>query len=232
MNEAGITTIFWDMDNTLLDFEYSMRKALQVCFETFGERLTEEMLAGYERINSTWWKRLELGQVTKKQLLNGRFVDFFAAYGLEHMDPEAFRKQFQIELGRHYSYIDHSLEVCRSLHGKVKQYVVTNGVLETQTSKIKLAGFWDLMDDIFISEVAGYEKPRKEFFQYCMERIEETDPDKILIVGDSLSSDIKGGNNAGIRTCWFNPTGKKCTEELRIDYEIISLQQIYEVIYG
>lgn len=232
MKNRRFTTILWDVDNTLLDFEYSMTKAMHACFQAFGEELTQEMLARYEQINDSWWKRLERGEVTKKQLLNGRFLDFFGEYRISHMDVDEFRTMFQTELGRHYSYMENSLEICGRLQGSVKQYIVTNGVLATQTSKIRASGFWEFMDGIFISEVIGYEKPRIEFFDQCLSRIDEKDKNKILIVGDSLSSDIKGGNNAGIKTCWYNPSGKKAGENYHIDYEMNSLQQIFEIIYG
>ncbi len=232
MNNKKITTILWDNDNTLMDFEYSMHKALRACFEAFGLAINEKIIARYEEINSSYWKRLERGEVTKERLLDGRFLDLFGELGYE-VNVSEFRKLFQVELGSYYSYLDHSIDICKKLHGQVKQYIVTNGVEETQIRKIKAAGFYDLMEEIFISGVIGYEKPRKEFFEYCLDKIEEKDPEKILIVGDSLTSDIAGGNNAGIRTCWYNPKEKKAGEEYHIDYEINHLAQIFEVLaYG
>ena len=232
MTNKQITTILWDNDNTLMDFEYSMHKALYACFESFELEINEDIISRYEEINADYWKRLERGEITKSQLLNGRFADLFKELEYE-ADVTEFRKMFQVELGSYYSYLDNSIDICRMLHGKVKQYIVTNGVEETQIRKIKAAGFYDLMEEVFISGVVGYEKPRKEFFEYCLERIDEKDPEKILIVGDSLTSDIAGGNHAGIRTCWYNPKEKKAGEEYHIDFEINHLAQIYEVLaYG
>ena len=222
--------ILWDNDNTLMDFEYSMHKALTSSFEEFGLEINSEIIGRYEEINTQYWKRLERGEVTKKELLNGRFIDLFKELGYE-VDVETFRKFFQAELGSYYAYLDNSLEICKKLHGKVAQYIVTNGVEETQMKKIKASGFFDLMEDIFISGVIGYEKPRKEFFDYCLDRI-GVEPEQILIVGDSLTSDIAGGNQAGIHTCWYNPKGNKADDHYRIDYEINNLEQIFEVIYG
>jgi len=224
------TAILWDNDNTLMDFEYSMHKALTASFDAFGLVITEAIIVRYEEINNSYWKRLEQGEITKQELLDGRFKDLFLELGYE-VDVAAFRKRFQVELGSYYAYLDHSLEICQELYGKVKQYIVTNGVEETQIKKIKAAGFDALMEDVFISGVIGYEKPRKEFFDYCLEKIGDA-PEKILIVGDSLTSDIAGGNRAGIKTCWYNPSGKKAGNEYRIDYEIRNLQQIFEVLYG
>lgn len=225
------TTILWDNDNTLMDFEYSLHKALHATFEAFGLFIDEQIIARYEVINSDYWKRLERGEVTKQQLLDGRFVDLFTELGYE-VDVAAFRKMFQVELGSYFMYLDNSLEICKQLHGKVKQYIVTNGVRETQIKKITAAGLFDLMEEIFISGDIGYEKPRKEFFDRCLEKIEEKDLQKILIVGDSLTSDIAGGNNAGIKTCWYNPKKKTADSKYVIDYEIQNLDQIFEVIYG
>ena len=229
MGQSRFTTILWDNDNTLMDFEYSMHKALKASFQAYGLPINDQIIARYEVINTDYWKRLEKGLVTKEQLLDGRFKDLFAELGYV-VDVKEFRKLFQVELGSYYAYLDDSLEICKSLSGKVKQYIVTNGVEETQIRKIKAAGFYDLMEEIFISGVVGYEKPRKEYFMYCLDKIEEKDLSKILIVGDSLTSDIAGGNNAGIKTCWYNPKNKKAGCEYHIDYEIHSLAEIYDVL--
>jgi len=230
MDMLKYTTILWDNDNTLMDFEYSMQMALKSSFDAFGLEITEEIIRRYEQINNSYWKRLERREITKAELLNGRFFDLFQEIGVS-IDVEAFRRFFQIELGSYYSYLDDSLEICRQLKGKVKQYIVTNGVLETQMKKIKAAGFMDLMEDIFVSEVIGFEKPQKEYFDGCLSKISEKNLNKILIVGDSLTSDIAGGNAAGIKTCWYNPSGKKAGDVYKIDYEIRDLHQIFDVIY-
>ena len=128
--------ILWDNDNTLMDFEYSMHKALSASFEAFGLEITDAIIARYEEINTSYWKRLERGEVTKQELLDGRFKDLFFELGYE-VDVAAFRKLFQVELGSYYAYLDNSIEICRQLHGRVKQYIVTNGVEETQIKKIK-----------------------------------------------------------------------------------------------
>lgn len=225
-----ITTILWDVDNTLLDFNYSMRNSLKQCFRTVGVKVTEQMIDRYAEINEGWWERLERGEVTKKQLLNGRFTDFFEEYGFEQIDVEKFRMEYQRNLGNIYSYMDDSLTICKALQTKFKQYVVTNGVAGTQRSKLGLSGFVDVMEDMFISEEVGHNKPDKEFFEYCLEHVEEKDPERILIVGDSLTSDIKGGNSVGIRTCWYNPSEKPLQDGFAVDYEISDLHQIYDIL--
>lgn len=229
-NRQTITTLLWDVDGTLLDFDYSMRCSLRKCFHTIGQPITEEMIQCYSRINDGYWKRLERGEITKAELLVGRFRDFFAEYGLTGIDEKAFLKEFQEGLGNNYAFVDDALTLVKSLQGQYRQYVVTNGVEATQMNKLKLSGLSEVMDGIFISETIGCAKPHRAFFEHCLEHLEEKDPQRILIVGDSMTSDILGGIRAGIRTCWYNPGEKPNTYDYKADYEITVLQQLYEVL--
>ncbi len=229
-SKTDFTTLLWDVDGTLLDFDYSMRGALRKCFFTAGIPLTEEMIQCYSQINDGYWKRLERGEVTKEELLNGRFRDFFAAQKLEGMDVEAFREEYEAGLGQIYAYRDDALTLVKSLQGHYRQYVVTNGVTAVQKSKLRLSGLSEVMDGVFISESIGHAKPSRIFFEYCLEHLDEKDRGRILIVGDSMTSDILGGVQAGIRTCWYNPKEQSCDYAYRADYEISVLQQIYEVL--
>ncbi len=230
MKKQKFTTILWDVDNTLLDFNYSMRHSLKTCFRSIGEKVTDEMIDRYSQINDDWWARLERSEVTKEQLLKGRFVDFFEEYGLKHIDVVPFQLEYQRNLGTIYSYVDDSLTICKALQTKYKQYVVTNGVSASQRSKLNLSGFGDVMKDLFISEEVGYNKPQKEFFEYCLSKIEEKEVERILIVGDSISSDIQGGNSVGIQTCWYNPGERVKPDNCKIDYEITDLHQVYDIL--
>lgn len=227
---SKFTTVLWDVDGTLLDFIYSQRYALTKCFQTIGREINEEILNRYSEINDSFWKRLELGEITKAELLPGRFVKLFEEYGIENVDVEAFRQEYQEALGSVFSYIDDSLNICKSLQGKVKQYVVTNGVTSTQMNKLKLSGFYDIMEELFISEQIGAPKPHKEYFDYCLAHVEEKDKSKILLVGDSLTSDIKGGVLAGIPTCWYRPEGAVNNTEYKADYEISDLHMLYDIL--
>ena len=224
------TTILWDVDGTLLDFLYSQRHSMRKCFEIFGRELTEEILERYSRINDSYWMRLELGEVTKEELLTGRFRTLFEEFNICGIDVDAFRQAYEDNLGKVYCYNEDSLEICRELAGRVKQYVVTNGISSVQLSKLKLSGFYDIMDGVFISEDIGAPKPQKEFFDHCLAHIEEKDRSRILIVGDSLTSDIKGGVQAGIATCWYRPEGAGNTTACHPDHEIGTLREIFNLI--
>ncbi|MCM1100545.1 MAG: YjjG family noncanonical pyrimidine nucleotidase [Clostridium sp.] len=234
--------VLWDVDGTLLDFVYAQRLTIAKCFQSIGREITEEMQERYREINDGWWRRLELGEVTKQQLLTGRFADLFAQYRIENVDVEAFCGEYQEGLGNTYRYMENSLEICRELHGKVRQYVITNGVTRTQENKLKLAGLYDLMDGVFISEQIGTPKPQRGFFEYCLDSMarEGYVPDKsrLLIVGDSLTSDIKGGFLCGIPTCWYrpddildtDPSVREDYERYRPDHEISRLEDVFAVL--
>lgn len=221
--------IFWDVDGTLLDFAYSEHYAITEVLRGIGVEPTEELTARYSVINDGWWKRLEKGEVTKEQLLKGRFLDLFAEYGIKCRDLEAFRLHFQTCLGSVFRYMDGTPEICEYLKGKVRQCVVTNGVTRTQRNKLELSGLAALMDDIFISEQIGVPKPDPVFFDRVFARLPQTDRERVLIVGDSLTSDMQGGLNAGIHTCWYNPDGKKNDGEIRTDYEIRDLREVARI---
>ena len=231
---SGFTTVLWDVDNTLLDFSYSQRHSLAECFRSIGRAMKEEDLALYAQINDDYWRRLELGEVTKKQLLTGRFVLLFQKLGIKGVDVEGFRDNYQKGLGSYFSFLDDSLTICKSLQGKVRQYVITNGVTSSQKTKLELSGLADVMDGIFISEEIGSPKPQKPFFDYCLGHIEEKDKSRILIVGDSLTSDIKGGIQAGIPVCWYRRKAGAMDIELsagyRPDYEISDLHMVYDIL--
>ena len=180
--QKKITTILWDVDNTLLDFDYSMRNSLKQCFLTVGVEECEEMINRYAQINDMYWKRLERGEVTKAQLLVGRFKDLLTEFHMEHIDYIKFKEEFQENLGTIYAYLDDSLTICKALQNQYKQYVVTNGVAKTQQSKLGLSGLKEVMNGLFISDEIGFNKPDKRFFEYCLEHIEEKDKEKIIFI--------------------------------------------------
>lgn len=224
------TTVFWDVDGTLLDFLYSQRVALTKCFRSCGREITQEQLQLYSEINDSYWKKLELGEVTKEELLTGRFTALFAACGIDGIDVSAFQREYEETLGNVFSYKEDSLHICEALQGEVKQYVITNGVTAVQRGKLRLSGLAEKMDGVFISEEVGVPKPQTAFFDYCLEHIEEKDKSKILIVGDSLTSDIKGGVLAGIPTCWYRPDTAVNDTPYRPTYEIDTLRGIFDIL--
>ena len=226
-----IQTILWDVDATLLDFHAAEKAAILKLFRQFhlGE-CTEEMLQRYANINRGYWERLERGELTRDQVLVGRFQEFFEKEGLDVSAAPVFNEAYQQALGDTIVYCDDSYQIIDSLRGKVKQYVVSNGTIVAQEKKLRLSGLGALMDGIFLSEELGVEKPNKAFFDKVFEEIGDIDRDAMLIVGDSLTSDIRGGNNAGIRTCWYNPGHAALIEGVHVDYEITDLHEVYDLL--
>ena len=226
-----ISTILWDVDGTLLDFIAAEKAAIKTLFGEFNlGQCSDEMIKRYSEINKIYWQRLERGEITKQEVLVGRFKEFFKSEGIDISVVEEFNSLYQLRLGDTIIYHDDSLEIIKSLQGRVRQYIVSNGTVEAQSKKLRLSGLGELVDGIFLSEHIGVEKPNIEFFDKVLEEIKPADRSSILIVGDSLTSDIQGGNNAGIVTCWYNPLGDKAPDKYRIDYEISDLHQIYEII--
>lgn len=226
-----IKTVLWDIDGTLLDFQKSESYAIKKCFEIFnlGE-CTDEMIKRYSQINRKYWERLERGEITKPQVLRERFEEFFASEGILFDRIDAFNDEYQVRLGDKVFFCDNALETVKALVGKVRQYAVTNGTLVAQSRKLTLSGLSDIFDGAFISDKIGFEKPSAEFFDCVRENIGGFEKDGVMIVGDSLTSDIQGGNNAGIICCWYNPNRKTVSTDVKIDYEINDLSEIENII--
>lgn len=226
-----IKNILWDVDGTLLNFDKSEEYAFDAVFRAYQLELRQEIFETYQEINSELWKSLEQGLVTREQVLTGRFDTLFEKYHIKGINSAEFGKRYLKELGNVYYYNEDSLKLCQKLRQRYKQYIVTNGVYETQKHKLQLAGFWQLMDGIFISEKIGYEKPQKKFFEAVFESIGEIKPEETIIVGDSLSSDIAGGNASGIRTVWYNPFRKQNSSNVAIPDDIIfQLWDVEEIL--
>lgn len=223
--------LLWDVDGTLLDFIAAEKAAVQTLFREFGlGECTDEMVERYSRINKEYWERLERGELSKPEILIRRFADFFASEGLDAAKAPEFNEQYQVRLGDTVVFCDDSYELLLSLRGRVKQYAVSNGTVVAQTRKLRRSGFDRLLDGVFLSEELGYEKPATEFFDRVFAAIGEPDRERVLIVGDSLTSDITGGNRAGIRTCWYNPKGEPNLTAAHADYEIRDLHGILDII--
>lgn len=226
-----IKTVLWDVDGTLLDFNAAERAAIRTLFAEFGlGECSEEMLARYSKINISFWERLERNEITKPEVLRGRFEQFFGEYGIDVSLAVPFNERYQMTLGDTIVFLDNSAEIVKSLMGKVRQYVVSNGTVAAQTKKLDRSNLGGMMDGIFLSEKLGVEKPNRAFFDRVFDEIGPCDPAEVLIVGDSLTSDIRGGMNAGIKTCWYNPAGKPVPGGYRIDYVISDLGEIYGIV--
>ena len=166
----------------------------------------------------------------KIKIVTGRFQEFFEQEGIDSAIASEFNQKYQICLGDTIVYCDNSFQIVKSLQGKVRQYVVSNGTIVAQTKKLNRSGLGALMDGIFLSEQIGAEKPNLEFFDKVFETIGDIDRNQTMIIGDSLTSDICGGNRAGIITCWYNPEKAEKRENVYVDYEITDLHEVYRIL--
>ena len=223
--------LLWDIDGTLLDFLAAEKAAVKSLFLEFGYgECTDAMIARYSEINKRWWEALERGEKTKPEILVGRFEEFFRSEGIETLRVAEFNDAYQLRLGDTVAYCDGSYELVAGLRGRIRQYAVSNGTVVAQTKKLAASGFGGLLDGVFLSEEIGFEKPAPEFFNAVFAAIGEVDRDRVLIAGDSLTSDILGGERAGIRTCWYNPRGGPTGSGARVDYEIRDLREILDIL--
>lgn len=226
-----IKTILWDVDGTLLDFDAAERAALKTLFPAFAlGDCTDEMIARYSAINVSFWQRLERGELTKPQVLTGRFEQFFREYGIDTGIVPAFNDRYQLTLGDTIVFRDDSFHLVQALKGKTRQYVVSNGTVVAQNKKLARSGLGAMMDGIFLSEELGAEKPSPAFFENVFAAIGPVELSSVLIVGDSLTSDIQGGMNAGIKTCWYNPSQKPLPDAYRVDYDISDLHAVLDLV--
>ncbi len=226
-----IKVILWDIDATILDFLAAEEAAIRFCFEKHGlGECSDEMIARYSLINRRYWEMLERGEMSKADILVNRFKEFFASEGIATDCASDFNDSYQVALGDTICFRDNGYELVEKLQGQYRQYVVTNGTYIAQERKLRKSGIGELVEEAFISDLIGYEKPSKEFFDHVFAKIGHYEKDEVIIVGDSLTSDMKGGNNAGILCCWYNPNHLENNKDVHIDYEIDHLWQLEEIL--
>lgn len=223
--------LLWDIDGTVLNFLASEAYAIRALFKKYnlGE-CSDEMIKMYSEINIKYWQKLEKGELTKQEILVGRFYEFFKIIGVDISIVEKFNREYQITLGDYIEFVENAKDILLSLKGKCTLAAVTNGTKVAQEKKLRLSGLCEIFDAIFISENIGAEKPSKKFFDYVFEKLGITDKREVLIIGDSLTGDMKGGYLAGIDTCWFNNEHNFNTLDFSVTYEIDHLDKIIDII--
>lgn len=223
------TTLLFDADGTLLDFNESERQALIKTFQKYHLFLNEDIKELYEKINAELWKQFENGIIDKKTVLYTRFVKLFQKLDIQ-LDGIAFEDDYQNELGKGAFLLPHTRDVLEHLSKYYDLYIVTNGVSKTQYNRLYKSHIDKYFINIFVSEDIGYQKPMKEYFDYCFARISDFQLKKTLIIGDSLSSDILGGINAGIDTCWIHTAHMTHTTDIIPTYSIRDLRELYDIL--
>lgn len=225
-----IEFLFLDLDDTILDFHKAERIAISKTIREFGVEPTEEILNLYHGINKWHWEQLELGKLTRAEVLVNRFGVLFEKLGVV-VDASGCAKVYESNLSQGHWFLPGAEEAVNALSKKYRLFLTSNGTAVVQKGRMTSANLYRFFERVFVSQEIGHNKPSREYFEACFARIPGFDREKAMIVGDSLSSDIKGGINAGIKTVWVNPEHKTCGET-KPDYEIEYLSQLEALLEG
>ena len=217
--------ILMDLDDTILDFKKAEARALSRSLTELGVPHDEGTLERYNVLNLQYWERLENGEITREQVLLGRFVQLLSEMGSD-ADPAALRDRYEYNLSQGHYFVEGAEELLRTLYPVCRLFLVSNGTAVVQQGRLASAGISGYFEQIFISQELGANKPGREYFDRCFARIPGFDRSRCLIVGDSLTSDIRGGINAGIHTCWFNLRGKAPRADIVPDERIDALSEL------
>lgn len=217
-----------DADGTLFDYDKAEAKALQRTFAQLGLAYEPHYAQRYREINGWIWSEFEQGGISALQLRSKRFELLFRAVGIES-DPERFSDSYLKQLAEGTDLLQGAEETLRSLHGRVGLVLITNGLREVQRPRLNRAAIRGYFDHVVISEEVGASKPDGKIFDAAFALMDYPPRKKVLIVGDSLTSDIKGGSDYGIDTCWFNPSGRPLDLDVQVSYEIRELGQLLDV---
>lgn len=221
--------LLFDVDGTLLNFDAAERDGIEGLLNHFEVPVTEENVHKYHVTNKRYWEMLERGEITRDQVLSLRFEEYFGDFGIQVVGMEV-DKLYREYLNASAVLIDGAIELLETLKGRYPLYIVTNGVAATQYNRLAKSGLDKYFDGIFISEEAGAQKPQMEFFEYCFEKMGRRDVENMLIIGDSLTSDMRGGNNAGIDAMWYNPHGAENATDVHVEYVVGTLEEIKEML--
>jgi YjjG family noncanonical pyrimidine nucleotidase len=221
--------ILLDADNTLFDFDKAESLSLKATFEHLGIKYTEAINATYSAINLNLWKLFEKNLIAKETIKTQRFLELFGLLGVDadaFIASEVYRKNLETKS----ILLPHAEKVCEILSAHFVLAIITNGIATTQRNRFKISPISKYINHLIISEDLGTAKPNIEFFDAAFRIIGCSAKEKILVVGDSLSSDILGANNAGVDCCWFNPGGLNNEYGYDIKYEIADLRELPKIV--
>jgi len=223
--------VLLDADETIFDFKKAEAHSFKLMLESFGIDYTEERLARYSAINLSLWKALERGDVTRERLKTLRFEQFFSEIGVTDIDAVAVNDCYLTNLSNSTFMIDGAEEFVKELHKYCRIYLATNGLTKAQTGRFSQSAVKDDIDGVFISEQMGFAKPDKAYFDFIFKEIGTEDRSRAIIVGDSLTSDMQGGKNAGIKTCLYSRSGDVVESDL-CDYQITDYNTFFDILFS
>ncbi len=223
--------ILFDADDTLFDFGRAESEALRDAFEAQGVPFDPSWLPVYQRVNAEAWRALEAGAVTPDRLRVMRFERLEAELGVA-IDPPSFSSEYLRRLAMHAPLVDGAVAVVAALQPRHRLAIITNGLADVQRPRLARSPLQPAFEHVLISEELGAAKPDPAFFEIALARLGRPAPEEVLVVGDSLSSDIAGGAAAGLDTCWFNPAGRPRDHGPAATYEIRRLDELPAIATG
>ena len=222
--------VLFDLDNTLMDFNHAEKNAFYLTVTELGVPFSEELYKKYHLINDGWWKKYEKGLCTRPEVAINRFKDLVEYLNID-IDPEKFNSRYVNNLQKGDKEIDGATKTVKAIYDMgATIYIATNGILKVQRERLKNKEFMKYVKDVFVSEDLGAPKPSLEFFKRASLRNYFPLDSQTVIVGDSLTSDIKGGINAGIATCFVNSNGTLNAENLPITYTVKNITDVIDVL--
>ncbi len=221
--------LFFDLDGTIFNFKSAEKEAISATLSVFGVRVTEKMIKRYSEINDSCWKALERGEIKREELIFRRFELLSREFSLT-LVPKLVQERYAKELGSRYIFIHGAEELLSELSLSYDLYAVTNGNADIQRSRIEKAGLNRFFKGFFISEEIGFAKPDKRFFDTAFSQVKDFTPALSVIIGDSLSSDILGAENAGVESIYYNPEELENRTGIAPDFEITKLEEIKEIL--
>ena len=222
--------LLFDLDHTLLDFDTAEDVALTQLLKEEGVEDIQDYKDYYVPMNKSLWRDLEQKKITKAELINTRFSKLFAHFGIEK-DGSYLAERYQFFLskqGQTFPGVEDLLKYL--IHQEYELYAATNGITFIQTGRLEQSGIATFFKEIFISEQLHTQKPDAAFYEKIGARISNFDKKYALMIGDSLSADIQGGNNAGIDTIWYNPHHLENKTQAQPIYEVDSYQALQEIL--
>ncbi len=221
--------VLLDLDNTLIDFNECARHSIMNIFDESGFEYSEKVFETFICENVKIWKRLEKGEITKADLRANRWNIILGKLGIDY-DGTIIEEKFENGVAKGAYAVEGAYELLDYLYPKYELYIVSNGFRFVQESRLKIGDFRKYFKDIFLSEDIGIQKPAKEFFDYCFEKLEKPDKEDVILIGDSLSADIIGGLNYGIDCIWFNKNGDELPEKIKPTHIVNTLKEIEKIL--
>lgn len=222
--------LLFDLDNTILDFNKSSKVAFANLLEEIDSKLNaQELYPIYNRINRDIWEQREAGQISHDELKWKRWDLFFKKINIE-FDPLKANERYFVDIKTKPFFVDNAKELLDEVDGRYKLMMITNGLSEVQWSRIELKNIKRYFEHIIISDEIGYAKPQEQFFKHCHQLIGDVDKSQVLVIGDTIKSDILGGNNFGYDTCWFDYYDEGNSTDIEPNFTIKGISELLDLI--